>query len=58
MSDVDHFQTHHIPNTLLAIVTKYGFPIGEWACFIKHCWGVYEQNSIVKCVCVDDGTAE
>ena len=31
---------------------KYGL------CCIKHCWGVYEQNSIVNSVRVDDWTAE
>ena len=27
-------------------------------CCIKHCWGVYEQNSIVNSVHEDDWTAE
>ena len=26
--------------------------------YIKHCWGVYEQNSIVNTVHVDDWTGE
>ena len=25
---------------------------------IKHCWGVYEWNSIMNSACVDDWTAE
>ena len=27
-------------------------------CYIKHCWGVYEQNSIVNSARVDYWTAE
>ena len=27
-------------------------------CCINHCWGVYEQNSIVNSVRADDRTAE
>ena len=27
-------------------------------CCIKHCWGVYEQDSLVNSVGVDDWTAE
>ena len=36
----------------MAFLLKYGL------CCIKHCWGVYEQNSIVNNVSVDDWTAE
>ena len=30
---------------LLVIIAKYGIQVSEWACCIKHCWGVYEQIS-------------
>ena len=44
--------------TLLAIIAKYEFPIRIALYCIKHCWGVYEQNSIVNSVHVDDWTVE
>ena len=43
---------------LLAIITKYGLKLENEFCGINHCWGVYEQNSIVNWVRVDDWTAE
>ena len=45
--------------SLLAIIAKCNFPISEmsFVC-INHCWGVYEQNSIVNSVGVDDWIAE
>ena len=39
-------------NALLAIIVKHGVQVREWACCVKYCWGVYEQNSVVNsCPC-------
>ena len=38
---------------LLAIISKYGFPIRNELCCIKHRWGFNEHNSIVNSVLVD-----
>ena len=44
----------------LAFIAKYDFPIRKWALLyqVLFCWGVYEQNSIVKSVHVDEQTNE
>ena len=33
-------------------------PLVNEHCCIKQCWGVYEQNSIVNSVRIDDWTAK
>ena len=44
---------------VLAIISKYGFPFNKWALLcIKLCWGVFEPNSIVNSVRVNDWTAK
>ena len=44
-----------ISSSLLAIIAKYGFPISEWAVLLYK--GVYEQNSTMHSVLVDDWPA-
>ena len=34
--------------SLLAIIVKHGVHIREWALWSKHCWGIYEGNSIMN----------
>ena len=45
-------------SSLLAIIDNNYLQLEKATYCVKHCWGVYEQNSIVNNVCVDDWTAE
>ena len=44
---------------IIAIIAKYVITIREWPLLLsRHCWGVYERNSVVNSVLVDDWTTE
>ena len=44
--------------TTLALITKYGFRLVNERCCIKHCWGTYEENSIVNSVRINEWPTE
>ena len=49
------FSTWLITNNFRQNIT---FQLENWLVYIKHCLGVYDQNSLVNIVRVDDWIAE